>query len=137
MYSAQFAQGHAVADRLGHVVDVGGCGVGDGTLHGEAADESWAVEDDDLEPVAVSGFAGGGFEEVAEDGFVGVEADAGVLQVDDDGVEVFEVFGLGALVGVLGAVEADDLEAGCGIDLLADVGRSLWRRRCRARGRRA
>ena len=34
----------------------------------------------------VSGLAGGGFEEVAEDGLVGVEADAGVLQVDDDGV---------------------------------------------------
>ena len=43
----------------------------------------------------LSGFAGAGFQEVAEDGFVGVEADAGVLQVDDDGVEVFQVVGLG------------------------------------------
>ena len=75
--------------------------------------------------VAVGGFAGSGFEEVADDGFVGVEADAGVLEVDDDGVEVFEVFGLRALVGVLGAVEAGDFEAGGGVDLLADVGRVL------------
>ena len=71
------------------------------------------------------GFAGRCFKKVSEDGLIGVEADAGVLKVDDDGVEVFQVFGFGALVGVLGAVEAGDLEAGCGIYLLADVGRVL------------
>ena len=82
-----------------------------------------AVEDDDFEAMAAGGFAGGGFEEVADDGFVGVEADAGVLQVDDDGVEVFQVFGFGALVGVFGAVEADDCEAGGGVGLR---GRCWW-----------
>ena len=33
-----------------------------------------------------------GFQKVAEDGFVGPEADAHVLEVDDDGVDIFEVF---------------------------------------------
>ena len=46
--------------------------------------------------------AGGGFEEVAEDGLVGVEADAGVLEVDDDGVEVRRSSGCGRLSESLG-----------------------------------
>ena len=65
---------------------------------------------------------GRGFEEVADDGLVGVEANSGVLQVDDDGVEFGEVFGLGPLVGVLGAVEADDGEVGGGVGLGGDFG---------------
>ena len=83
----------------GHVVDVRGGGIGDGTLDGEASGERRAVEDDDFEGMVLGGFAGGGFEEVAENGFVGVEVAAGVLEVDDDGVEVFQVVRLGALVG--------------------------------------
>jgi len=86
-------------------------------------------------------------QKVAEDGFVGVKADACVLQVDDDGVEVLQVFGLGTAVGVLCAVETDDLQAGCGIaswPMLVESfapkmpcsGRRAWsarrRRRCRA-----
>ena len=64
-------------------------------------------------------------QKIAEDGLVGVEADTCVLQVDHDGVEVLQVFGLGPAVGVLCAVEADDLQAGGGINLLPDVGRVL------------
>ena len=43
-----------------------------------------------------------------------------VLEVDDYGVEGCEVFGFGALVGVFGAVEAGDFEAGDGVGFLAD-----------------
>ena len=89
--AGELAEGHAVADGQRHVVGVGlVAGVGDGALHCDAADEVGAVEDDDFELVAELLFGGGGFEEVADCGFVGVEADSCVLQVDDDGVEVFE-----------------------------------------------
>ena len=40
--------------------------------------------------VELGALVGGGFEEVADGGLVGPEADAGVLEVDDDGVEVLE-----------------------------------------------
>ena len=56
--------------------------------------------------------AGGGFEEVAGEGLVGVEANAGVLEIDDDGIEVFELLVRGTLVGIVRAVEAGDVEAG-------------------------
>ena len=128
--AGEFAEGQAVADGEGHVVDVGfGAGVGDGALDGEAADEVGAVEDDDVEGVVVGGvFGGGGFEEVAGGGFVGPEADAGVLEVDDDGVEVFELVVGGVAVGGLGAVEGCDVEAGGGVGFGGDGGR------CRAAG---
>ena len=102
--AGEFAEGEAVADGERHVVDVGfAAGVEDGALDGEAADRVGAVEDDDVELVVELGLlARGGFEEVAEDGFVGPEVDAGVLEVDDDGVEVFELVVRGAAVGVCG-----------------------------------
>ena len=89
----EFAEGHAVADgNLAVVGVVFAAGVGDGALDGDAADGVGAVEHDDVERVMeVALLACGGFEEVAGDGLVGVGADAGVLQVDDDGVEVFEL----------------------------------------------
>ena len=64
--------------------------------------------------------AGGGrsvaesFEKVAEDGLIGVEAAAGILEVDDDGVEVGEIGGLRAAVGVVRAVEGADGKVGGG-----------------------
>ena len=77
----EFAEGERVADGDGHVGGVA-CGVGDGALDGETVDGVGAVEDDDGDAGA-----GGRLEHVAGDGLVGVEARAGVLQVDDDGVE--------------------------------------------------
>ena len=64
---------------------------------------------------------GGSFQKVAEEGFVGPETDSGVLEVDDDGVYVFEVGGFGVLVGGFGAVEADDGEMGGGVGLGGEV----------------
>ncbi len=113
----EFAEGEAVADGEGHVVDVGlGAGVGDGALGGDASDEVGAVEKDDLEVVVVVRLLGAGsFEEVAGGGLVGPEVDAGVLEVDDDGVEVGELGVGGVAVGGLGSVEADDGEVGGGV----------------------
>ncbi len=88
-----------------------------------SADGVGAVEDDDLEGVVVLvALGGGGFEEVAHGGFVGPEADAGVLKVDDYGVEVFEGVVGGAAVGVFGSVEADDGEVGGGVGVVGDFG---------------
>ena len=66
-------------------------------------------------------FRGGGFEEVAEDGFVGEAAEAGVLEVDEDSVEVGELGVVGAAVGFVGAVEAGDGEVGRGVDFGGEV----------------
>jgi hypothetical protein len=103
-----------MADGERHVVDVGfAAGVRDGALDGKAADGVGSVEEDDLEVVVVLGGLGGsGFEEVADGGFVGPEVDACVLDVDDDGVEVFELGVGGAAVGGLAAVEGDDGKVG-------------------------
>ena len=121
--AGQLAQGKAVADGERHVVDVGfEAGVGDGALDGDAVDGVGAVEQDDFEVVTRGFFFGGGLEEVSDYGLVGVKADACVLKVDDDGVEVFEGFGSGALVGVFGTVEADDGEVGGGVGVVGDVG---------------
>ncbi len=112
-----------MADGQRHVVGVGLVAfIGDGALHFFAADEVGAVEDDDLEGVAEFLFCGGGFEEVAGDGLVGVEADAGVLEVDDDGVEVFELIVGGAAGLGLGSVERGDGDVGGGVDLAGDAG---------------
>jgi len=121
--AGEFAEGEAVADGERHVVDVGGeAGVGDGALDLEAAEGVGAVEEDDFEVVVVLGLlAGGGFEEVGGGGFVGPEADACVLEIDDDGVEVFELGVGGALVGVGGAEEAGDVEAGGGVGFGGEV----------------
>ena len=64
---------------------------------------------------------GSGFEEVADEGFVGPEADAGVLEVDDDGVDLAEVGWSGVLVGGFGAVEGDDGEVGGGVGFCGEV----------------
>ncbi len=113
----------AVAEWDRHVVDVGlGAGVGDGAADLFAADGVGAVEDDDLERVVVVALFGcGGFEEVADDGLVGVAADAGVLEVDDDGVEVFELVVGGAFVAVVGAVEGGYVKACGGVGFGGEV----------------
>ena len=107
-----------MAEREGHeVVVVFEAGIGGGALYGDAADGVGAVQDHYLDV----GF-GAGFEEVAGEGFEGPEAGAGVLEVDDDGVELLEVgVSLGALVGGLGAVELDDGDVGGGVGFGADV----------------
>ncbi len=112
--AGELTEGKAVTDGEGYGVDVGFvAGVGEGTLDGEAAEGVGAVEEDDLEVVVVLGLLGGCcFEEVAGGGFVSPEADARVLEVDDDGVEAGELGVGGVAVGVVGAVEADDGEVG-------------------------
>jgi hypothetical protein len=92
-------------------------------LDGVAADGVGAVEEDYFEGMGAGGLADGGFEEVAGDGLVGVEADAGVLEVDDDGVEVFSVVVGWALFLIFPAVEGDDGEVGGGVGLGANYGR--------------
>ena len=63
----------------------------------------------------------GSLEEVAEDGFIGEAAEAGILEVDEDGVEVLELGVGGATVGVVGAIKRGDVEAGGGVGFGGEV----------------
>jgi len=86
----EFAEGHAVAHgNLCVVGVVAGAGIGDRAFDGKAADRIRTIEHDDVDGVVeLALLTCRGFEKVAGEGLVGVGADAGVLQVDDDGVEV-------------------------------------------------
>ena len=62
---------------------------------------------------------GAGFEKVAGERLEGPEAGAGVLKVDDDGVELFEIGEFRVLIGGFGAVELNDGDVGRGVDFSA------------------
>ncbi len=68
-------------------------------MHRRPSNRIGAIQHDQLE-VAVHALADRSVHKVAEDGLVGVEADASVLQVDDYSVEVPQVGGLGPAVCV-------------------------------------
>lgn len=112
-----------MADRKRHVVDVGFLAfVGDGALDFFSTDKVGTVEDDDFKLVAESLFGGGGFDEVSGLRFVGVEPDSCILQVDDDGIEVFKLV-VSWVAGLRGfAVERGNGDVCCGIDLAVDAG---------------
>ena len=108
--AGELAESEAVAQGQRHEVVVGFETDGGDRALGFAAEGVGAVEHDDRD-VGV----GAGFEHVAEDGFKGPEADAGILKVDDDGVEGLEVGLARVLVGGFGAVERDDRGVGVGV----------------------
>ncbi len=88
-----------------------------------------AVEDDDVG----AGFCCG-FKKIADDGLVGVEANSGILQVDDDGIEFAQRFQRWAAVAVFRAIQADDGQAGCGIGGVGNAGLVVCAAQCRVRG---
>lgn len=104
--TGEFTDGHAVAE--GDPVDAGEVAFADeeGAIHGEAADGVDAVEDDEADACL-----GGGVHGKGHGGDVGEEAAADVLHVEDEGVEVGELFGL-RFAEVDAGVEAVDGEAG-------------------------
>ena len=65
--------------------------------------------------------AGAGLEKVTGEGFVGPEGDAGIREVDEDGVKAAQVGLFGVLVGGFGAVDEDDREMGGGVGLGSEV----------------
>ena len=116
--AGELAEGHAVAHRDRNRVDVAlGARIGDGTLDEGAVDGIGAVENDDLG----AGFRRG-FKKITHNGLVGVEANAGVLEVNDDGVELAQGFKRRPAIGVGCAVEADDGQTSGGVGGVGDAG---------------
>ncbi len=113
----QLAEGHAVADGDGAVVgEALAAGLGERALNVSSGQRIGTVEDDDCDSCF-----GCGFEEVSQRGFVGVEADAGILQINHYRVELLENVLRRAAGFVGGTVHAVHGDAGGGVAGVADL----------------